>query len=119
MGAEHFYACLWDCLASNSGIRLPAISFVLAHFNKKLSMEEQKYIMGTNTKIMVRKILRFEYDIFPDAQTHHHTVLKDFSLICWSAGYVSASAEKRVGFPIDRLSYAQYTIKASRYDSIN
>lgn len=58
VGAKHFYACLWDCLASNSGIRLPAISFVLAHFNKKLSMKEQKYIMGTNTKIMVRKILR-------------------------------------------------------------
>ncbi|XP_011859860.1 PREDICTED: protein dopey-1 homolog isoform X1 [Vollenhovia emeryi] len=53
VGAEHFYACLWDCLASNSGIRLPAISFVLAHFNKKLSMEEQRYIMGTNTKIMI------------------------------------------------------------------
>ncbi|KYM98153.1 Protein dopey-1 like protein [Cyphomyrmex costatus] len=53
VGAEHFYACLWDCLASNSGIRLPAISFVLAHFNKKLSMEEQKYIMGTNIKIMI------------------------------------------------------------------
>lgn len=62
VGAEHFYACLWDCLASNSGIRLPAISFVLAHFNKKLTMEEQRYIMGTNTKIMVRKkYLYFEY----------------------------------------------------------
>ncbi|KOX80596.1 Protein dopey-1 like protein [Melipona quadrifasciata] len=53
VGPEHFYACLWDCLASNSGIRLPAISFVLAHFNKKLPMEEQKYIMGTDTSIMV------------------------------------------------------------------
>ncbi|KAG7202175.1 hypothetical protein KM043_015855 [Ampulex compressa] len=53
VGAEHFYACLWDCLASNSGIRLPAISFVLVHFNKKLPMEEQKYIMGTDTDIMV------------------------------------------------------------------
>ena len=54
VGPEHFYACLWDCLASNSGIRLPAISFVLAHFNKKLPMEEQKYIMGTDTNIMVK-----------------------------------------------------------------
>ncbi|XP_076237167.1 protein DOP1 homolog isoform X5 [Calliopsis andreniformis] len=53
VGPEHFYACLWDCLASNSGIRLPAISFVLVHFNKKLPMEEQKYIMGTDTTIMV------------------------------------------------------------------
>lgn len=53
VGAEHFYACLWDCLALNSGIRLPAISFVLAHFNKKLPIEDQLYIMGTNVDIMV------------------------------------------------------------------
>ncbi|XP_076277872.1 protein DOP1 homolog isoform X2 [Lasioglossum baleicum] len=53
VGPDHFYACLWDCLASNSGIRLPAISFVLSHFNKKLPMEEQMYIMGTDTTIMV------------------------------------------------------------------
>lgn len=53
---EHFYACLWDCLASNSGIRLPAISFVLAHFNRRLTMEDQLYIMGTNIDIMVRII---------------------------------------------------------------
>ncbi|KAK0181813.1 hypothetical protein PV327_000009 [Microctonus hyperodae] len=49
----HFYACLWDCLASNSGIRLPAILFVLSHFNKKLLMEDQKFIMGNNVNIMV------------------------------------------------------------------
>jgi hypothetical protein len=53
VGPEHFYACLWDCLASNSGIRLPAISFALTHFNKKLPMEDQHYIMGTNVDIMV------------------------------------------------------------------
>ncbi|XP_033225159.1 protein dopey-1 homolog isoform X2 [Belonocnema kinseyi] len=56
VGAEHFYACLWDCLASNSGIRLPAISFVLSHFNKKLLMEDQLYIMGTKVEIMVTAI---------------------------------------------------------------
>nr|XP_050849506.1 protein dopey-1 homolog isoform X2 [Vespula vulgaris] len=53
VGAEHFYACLWDCLASNSGIRLPAISFVLSHLNKKIPMEEQKFIMGTDSDIMI------------------------------------------------------------------
>lgn len=56
VGAEHFYACLWDCLASNSGIRLPAILFVLSHFNKKLPMEEQLYIMGTKVDIMITAI---------------------------------------------------------------
>ncbi|XP_014214024.1 protein dopey-1 homolog isoform X2 [Copidosoma floridanum] len=53
VGPEHFYTCLWDCLASNSGIRLPAISFALSHFNKKSTMEDQLYIMGTNVNIMV------------------------------------------------------------------
>ncbi|XP_031783167.1 protein dopey-1 homolog isoform X3 [Nasonia vitripennis] len=53
VGPAHFYACLWDCLASNSGIRLPAISFALTHFNKKWPMEDQLYIMGTNVDIMV------------------------------------------------------------------
>ena len=53
VGPDYFYACLWDCLASNSGIRLPAIVFALSHFNRKLSMEDQQYIMGTNADIMV------------------------------------------------------------------
>ncbi|KAK7864583.1 hypothetical protein R5R35_003176 [Gryllus longicercus] len=53
VGPPHFYGCLWDCLAANTGIRLPAISFVLSHFNKKLSMEDQLYIMGTNIDVMV------------------------------------------------------------------
>lgn len=54
VGPEYFYACLWDCLASNSIIRLPAIFFALSHFNKKLPMEDQAYMMGTNVDIMVR-----------------------------------------------------------------
>ncbi|XP_058800674.1 protein dopey-1 isoform X2 [Phymastichus coffea] len=53
VGPKYFYACLWDCLASNSIIRLPAISFALSHFNKKLPMEDQVYMMGTNIDIMV------------------------------------------------------------------
>jgi hypothetical protein len=55
VGRSHFYGCLWECLASNSGIRLPAISFVLSHFNKKLCMEDQLYVMGTDIDVMVRE----------------------------------------------------------------
>jgi hypothetical protein len=55
VGRSHFYGCLWECLASNSGIRLPAISFVLSHFSKKHSMEDQLYVMGTNIDVMVRE----------------------------------------------------------------
>ncbi|XP_046393858.1 protein dopey-1 homolog isoform X2 [Ischnura elegans] len=53
VGGSHFYGCLWECLASNVAIRLPAILFVLSHFNKKLSMEDQLHVMGTNIDVMV------------------------------------------------------------------
>ncbi|XP_063217046.1 protein dopey-1 homolog isoform X2 [Bacillus rossius redtenbacheri] len=56
VGPSHFYGCLWDCLASNCSIRLPAISYVLSHFNKKLTMEDQLYIMGTNIDVMVNAL---------------------------------------------------------------
>lgn len=53
VGAAKFYTCLWDCLSSNSTIRLPAICFILAHFNRKLSTEDQLHIMGTDIDVMV------------------------------------------------------------------
>lgn len=53
VGAARFYTCLWDCLSCNSIIRLPAICFILAHFNRKLSMEDQLHIMGTDIDAMV------------------------------------------------------------------
>ncbi|KAK6632298.1 hypothetical protein RUM44_007339 [Polyplax serrata] len=56
VGSEFFYSCLWECVCYNSAIRLPAVSFVLAHFNKKLMMEEQKHIIGNNLNIMVNAL---------------------------------------------------------------
>ncbi|XP_073990011.1 protein DOP1 homolog isoform X1 [Rhodnius prolixus] len=53
VGPVHFYGCLWDCLASNSCVRLPAITFLLAHFNRKLPTEDQSHIMGSNIETMV------------------------------------------------------------------
>lgn len=53
VGPTYFYGCLWECVSCNSAIRLPAISFVLSHFNKKLTMEDQIYLMGTDINIMV------------------------------------------------------------------
>ena len=46
--STYFYGCLWDCVLANPTIRLSAINFVLAHFNRKQTMEDQLYIMGTN-----------------------------------------------------------------------
>lgn len=53
VGPSHFYGCIWDCLASNSCVRLPAIAYILAHFDKKLPTEDQAHIMGNNIDVMV------------------------------------------------------------------
>lgn len=49
----YFYTCLWECVATNASIRLPAITYVLEHFNKRLNMADQRFLMGTNVELMV------------------------------------------------------------------
>ncbi|CAM1295861.1 DOPEY1 (predicted) [Pycnogonum litorale] len=49
-----FYGALWDCVVSNPSIRLPAVSFALDHYNKKHTMEDQLYMMGTDIDTMVK-----------------------------------------------------------------
>jgi Dopey, N-terminal len=50
----YYYTCLWECVATNSTIRLPAITYVIDRFNKRVSMAEQTYLIGRNTELMVR-----------------------------------------------------------------
>ncbi|XP_056647831.1 protein dopey-1 homolog [Diorhabda sublineata] len=49
----YFYTCIWQCVANNSPVRLPAISYVLSHYSRKLSMEDQLYLMGNDIGLMV------------------------------------------------------------------
>ncbi|KAJ8919768.1 hypothetical protein NQ315_006297 [Exocentrus adspersus] len=49
----YFYTCIWQCVANNSPVRLPAISFVLTHYSRKLPMEDQLYLMGHDIGLMV------------------------------------------------------------------
>lgn len=53
VGPMYFYSVLWECVTTNSVIRLSAISYLLDHFNKRLGMKEQIYIMGYNYDIMM------------------------------------------------------------------
>ncbi|XP_025836860.1 protein dopey-1 homolog isoform X2 [Agrilus planipennis] len=53
VGPEWFYTCMWQCVRSNSPIRLPAISYVLTHYSRKLTMEDQLYLMGNDIDVMV------------------------------------------------------------------
>lgn len=56
VGASHFYGALWKCIMKNSSIRLPAISFIILHFNKKRPISEQSYIFGLCMPTLVRAI---------------------------------------------------------------
>uniref|UniRef100_A0A1I8NRH4 Uncharacterized protein n=1 Tax=Stomoxys calcitrans TaxID=35570 RepID=A0A1I8NRH4_STOCA len=49
----HFYTVLWECVATNAPVRLPAITYLLEHFNKRMSMQQQIYVMGHNRDIMM------------------------------------------------------------------
>ncbi|KAI5703359.1 hypothetical protein M8J75_010863 [Diaphorina citri] len=53
VGPRLFYGKLWECISTNSAVRLAAITYVLSHFDKRLSMEDQLHIMGTNVDVMV------------------------------------------------------------------
>lgn len=49
-----FYSALWGSLLTSPAIRLPGITYVLCHLNRKLSMEDQLYIIGSDIELMVR-----------------------------------------------------------------
>ncbi|XP_054721369.1 protein dopey-1-like [Uloborus diversus] len=51
---SYFYGCMWKCILSNPTIRLPAISFVINHYNRRLSMEDQLHVIGTDIDTMVQ-----------------------------------------------------------------
>lgn len=53
VGEVCFYTCLWECVATNASIRLPAVSYILDHFNKKQSLERQNFFLGRNHDIMM------------------------------------------------------------------
>ncbi|XP_055529796.1 protein dopey-1 homolog isoform X2 [Wyeomyia smithii] len=50
---ECFYTCLWECIVTNASVRLPAISYVLEHFDKKRSCVDQKELMGSSVELLV------------------------------------------------------------------
>ena len=58
-----FYGALWECVASNQSIRLPALTFVYAHIDKRGRRDDgeatpvadrQSYILGNDRDVTVR-----------------------------------------------------------------
>ncbi|XP_066461074.1 protein dopey-1 isoform X2 [Eleutherodactylus coqui] len=51
-----FYSALWGSLLTSPSVRLPGITYVLSHLNRKLSMEDQLYIIGSDIELMVEAV---------------------------------------------------------------
>ncbi|XP_061677306.1 protein dopey-1 isoform X1 [Syngnathoides biaculeatus] len=51
-----FYSALWGSILTSPAVRLPGVSFVLLHLSRKLSMEDQLYIMGSDIELMVEAV---------------------------------------------------------------
>ncbi|XP_072317403.1 protein DOP1A [Eucyclogobius newberryi] len=51
-----FYSALWGSILTSPAVRLPGVSFVLLHLNRKLSMEDQLYVMGNDIELMVEAV---------------------------------------------------------------
>ncbi|KRT83550.1 hypothetical protein AMK59_4549, partial [Oryctes borbonicus] len=62
VGPTYFYTCIWQCIRSNSPVRLPAISYVLSHYSRKVTMEDQLYLMGNDVDVMVSGLCAAIYD---------------------------------------------------------
>lgn len=54
-----FYSALWGSILTSPAVRLPGVSFVLLHLNRKLSMEDQLYIIGSDIELMVHISLNY------------------------------------------------------------
>ncbi|KAM6910103.1 protein DOP1A isoform 2-T2 [Xenentodon cancila] len=51
-----FYSALWGSILTSPAVRLPGVSFVLLHLNRKLSMEDQLYVIGNDIELMVEAV---------------------------------------------------------------
>jgi len=50
---QFFYSCLWECVLASPTNRLAAINYVLSHFSRKKSLEDQIYFVGSNVNLLV------------------------------------------------------------------
>lgn len=54
-----FYSALWGSILTSPAVRLPGVTFVLLHLNRKLSMEDQLYVMGSDIELMVWELMHY------------------------------------------------------------
>lgn len=73
VGAPFFYGCLWECVLASPAVRLQAINYVIVHYNKRQTMEDQLFFMGTNIDVLVSFFLNPK-NILQQLQYHFHHI---------------------------------------------
>ena len=55
VGQTVFYSSLWECVATTSSIRLPALTFVLSHLPRRKhgGVETQQHILGSDIQVYI------------------------------------------------------------------
>ena len=51
-----FYGSLWECIASNASVRLPAITFLLQHLDRKVPLVDQLQLFGSDSDVVVNAV---------------------------------------------------------------
>lgn len=51
----YFYTCIWSAIHLVGSARYSALTFILNHFDKRRTMEDQLYLMGSSVETMVNR----------------------------------------------------------------
>lgn len=53
VGQQVFYGGLWGSMVVSAAVRLPASIFIVTHFDRTMSLQEQKHVIGYNSRLVV------------------------------------------------------------------
>ena len=76
---EYFYGAVWRCVLNNPSVRLAAITFVTSQVNRKKSLDDQMFILGSNVTTMVNAVCTSLLDPIVLVQR----AILDFLLACF------------------------------------
>ncbi|CAF2527782.1 unnamed protein product [Rotaria sp. Silwood2] len=75
----YFYTCIWSAIHLVASARHSALTFILNHFDKRKTMEDQLYLMGSSVETMVSAVCTCLQD---REQSLVQRSILDFLLIC-------------------------------------
>ncbi|XP_024919895.1 protein dopey-2 isoform X3 [Cynoglossus semilaevis] len=56
VGQQVFYGGLWGSMVVSAAVRLPASIFIVTHFDRTMSLQEQKHVIGYNSRLVLKAV---------------------------------------------------------------